>query len=265
MSASASLFIRSLDNKKRVHLISKRRQTTMFLFLIMVVLPSAPVSLNAHHGLPLCLHPQNATVRLFRRIFCAHKTFWDRPARRGADVYALTFTAPVDGGRMGETLLPSPPIFSFSHFLSPLFLVAPGIVVHEDWFTDRCISSQWIFKGFYSFLQYEGKHGFNCTLHNVYVPIFKYFSGSKVLLTFICRIYIYREYSWHLFADIYRRMQCSGGGTGESLLRICLENICRSSNLGSPTFPYFLSLFWKHIDKQTWITIYGFMRYSLPI
>ena len=114
ISASASLFIRSLDNKKRVHLISKRRQTTMFLFLIMVVLPSAPVSLNAHHGLPLCLHPQNATVRLFRRIFCAHKTFWDRPARRGADVYVPTFTAPVDGGRMGETLLPSPPIFSFS-------------------------------------------------------------------------------------------------------------------------------------------------------
>ena len=151
MSPSASLFIRSLDNKKRVHLISKRRQTTMFLFLIMVVLPSAPVSLNAHHGLPLCLHPQNATVRLFRRIFCPHETFWDRPARRGADVYALTFTAPVDGGRMGETLLPSPPIFSFSHFLSTLFLVATGIVVHEDWFTDRCISIQWIFKGFYFF------------------------------------------------------------------------------------------------------------------
>ena len=128
MSASASLFIRSLDNKKRVHLISKRRQTTMFLFLIMVVLPSAPVSLNAHHGLPLCLHPQNATVRLFRRIFCPHKTFWDRPARRGADVYALTFTGPVDGGRMGETLLPSPPIFSFSHFLSPLFLVARRLI-----------------------------------------------------------------------------------------------------------------------------------------
>ena len=182
---------------------------------------------------------------LFRRIFCPHKTFWDRPAWRGADVYALTFTAPVDGGRMGETLLPSPPIFSFSHFLSTLFLVATGIVVHEDWFTDRCISSQWIFKGFYSFLQYEGKHGFNCTLHNVYVPIFKYFSGSIVLLTFICRIYIYREYSWHLFADIYRRMQCSGGGTGESLLRICLENICRFSNLGSPTFSTFSLFFLK--------------------
>ena len=261
MSPSASLFIRSLDIKKRVHLISKRRQTTMFLFLIMVVLPSAPVSLNAHHGLPLCLHPQNAAVRLFRSIFCAHKTFFgqtraERSRRLCSDIYRPS-------GRWTDGWNPfafSANFLFFTLFVTTLSLVATSIVVHEGWFT---LANE--FKGFSSFVQYEGKHEFNCTLHNVYFPIFKYFSGSKVLLTFICRIYIYREYSWHLFADIYRRMQCSGGGTGESLLRICLENICRVSNLGSQTFTYFLSLFWKHIDKQTWITIYGSMGYSLPI
>ena len=86
-------------------------------------LSDCPVSCCAHHGLPFCLEPTECDSSAYSGGFFALTNFLGQSsAERRTDVYVLTFTAPVDGrtGRMGETLCPVPPIFSFSQVCHPV-------------------------------------------------------------------------------------------------------------------------------------------------
>ena len=88
-----------------------------------------------HHCLPLCLLPTECDSSAYSGGFFALTNFLgQRFAERRTDVYVLTFTSPVDGrtGRMGETLCPVPPIFSFLQLCHP-------VVFEIDYLLSMCI------------------------------------------------------------------------------------------------------------------------------
>ena len=99
-----------------VHLISERQHTSNIFFSQL----SPPV-------VPIMVFPVSPAHRMWQSaysggFFAPTNFLGQSSAERRTNVYVLTFTAPVDGrtGRMGETLCPVPPIFSFSQVCHPV-------------------------------------------------------------------------------------------------------------------------------------------------
>ena len=76
---------------------------------------------------PIMVFPVSPAHRMWQSaysggFFAPTNFLGQSSAERRTDVYVLTFTAPVDGrtGRMGETLFPLPPIFSFLQVCHPV-------------------------------------------------------------------------------------------------------------------------------------------------
>ena len=148
-------------------------------------------------------------LSLFRRIFCAHKLFGtevcrEEDGRLCSDIYRTSGRTDWPDGR--SSLPCAADDFLFFTTLSPRCQLGFRTISYLLAFVLSVLSSVQL----YLVVQHWEGHGFNCTLHRVYNPIFTFFREERV-------------YSWHLSADIYRWVQCSGEGQ----VKAFLESICK--------------------------------------